>query len=352
MTRALLLSAIAAFASSMSAEITPAPGAQRVEAVFAKADLVCNCVVRSLKVTQERHVERGGRPLTTQHLIATVEVADLFKPTRTNPILSVEFDRESPSTLASLPELQPGERAVMFLSSTLSSYVFADPFLAAVPFNELASQSGEPGLQKLQAALDGALRLPNREDQLQAMELLQGFDELARDSMPALVSLSRSSDSEVALSAFASLLKVKDAEAAPAEILEDLNGYLNAHSGLPDSASLINIGSELRKVSDAKSLPSMEALAASRFVVIRRGAMQSLRVMKNPKAGATLAARLDDSDKYVRYLAVISLAETFGKYDDYAPSMYLFDRNPTFYLGLWRSWWTTEGQEYRSDQAK
>jgi hypothetical protein len=57
-----------------------------------------------------------------------------------------------------------------------------------------------------------------------------------------------------------------------------------------------------------------------------------------------MVKRLDDSDGYIQYLAVISLAETFGKYEDYAPTMYLFDRNPRFYIGLWKSWWVTEGQ--------
>jgi len=77
--------------------------------------------------------------------------------------------------------------------------------------------------------------------------------------------------------------------------------------------------------------------------MIRRGAMQALRLMKNPQAAPTLVKRLDDTDGYVRYLAVISLAETFGKYEDYAPSMYLFDDNPGFYISLWKDWWAHEG---------
>jgi hypothetical protein len=276
-----------------------------------------------------------------------VEVTDLYKPARTARTLYVGFDRELPSTRASLPELQRGERAVMFLNAASLSYVFADPFLAAIPFNEIPPPSGDPGLGKLQAALASVLQLPHREDQLRALELLQGFDDLASVAVPALVSLSRSSDPEVALSAFAALLKGVNGEVATVDLLERVNDCLNDYSGGSDSAALINIGGGLRKVTDARSLSSMEALAASRFVVIRRGAMQALRAMKNPPAGATLAARLDDSDKYVRYLAVISLAETFSKYGGYAPSMYLFNRNPEFYVGLWKSWWATEGRAYQ-----
>ena len=232
----------------------------------------------------------------------------------------------------------------MFLNGAASSYVFADPFLAAIPFDEIPRQSGELGLRKLQAALAGVLRSPNPEDQLRAMELLQGFDELSSDTTTALSSLSRSPYPEVALSAFAALLKGEGPKSSTTQILARLNVYLNSYGGGPNSAALINIGSELRQVTDQVSLPSLEALAVSRFVVIRRGAMQALRAMKNPSAAATLVVGLDDPDDYVRYLAVISLAETFGKYEDYAPSMYLFDRNPGFYVGMWKSWWLTEGE--------
>ena len=37
--------------------------------------------------------------------------------------------------------------------------------------------------------------------------------------------------------------------------------------------------------------------------------------------------------------------ETFGKYGDYVPNMDLFDRNPRFYIGLWKSWWEQEGRQ-------
>src|SRR5438876_2036723 len=56
-----------------------------------------------------------------------------------------------------------------------SSYVFADPYLGVIPFSELPLQSRDWGLKKLQAALAGVLRLPNRGDQIRAMQLLQGL---------------------------------------------------------------------------------------------------------------------------------------------------------------------------------
>ena len=348
MTRLPWSAAALVVVASISAEITPVPGSQNVDAVFGKADLVCNCVVRIIKVVDEANVERAGKPLITQHLTATVEILDLYKAESTNRHIQVEFDRELPSTSASLPELRNGERALMFLKAGLSSYVFADPFLGVIPFEDLPRHRGGAGLTKLQAALAAVLQMPNREDRVRAVQLLEGFDNLGPDATAALLPLSRSTDPELALSAFGALLKTKGADEVTLETLTRLKSYLDSYGGGSETTALVNVGSQLRSIDDPKALRAIEGLALSRFVVIRRGAMQALRAMKNPDAAPALATRLDDSDGYVRYLAVISLAETFGKYDDYAPSMYLFDRNPGFYLGLWKSWWTTEGQAYQS----
>ena len=99
----------------------------------------------------------------------------------------------------------------------------------------------------------------------------------------------------------------------------------------------------MSQIQDERALVYLEDLTASRFVSIQYGSMQALRAMRNPQAAPVLVRRLDDKDGTVRYLAVISLAETFGKYGDYAPNMNLFDSNPALYVDLWKAWWVQEG---------
>jgi hypothetical protein len=343
----LLLAATTVLVGSISGEIVPVPGTQSVDAVFAKADLVCNCLVLSVTIAEVRHIERAGRPLTAQHVIARVEVSDLYKAQLPNRQISVEFDKELPSTRASLPELRRGERALMFLSASSSSYVFADPFLGVIPFDDLPRPSEGVGIEKLRTALSAVLELPNRDEQVRALELLEGLENLGPDLAPALFSLTRSSDPEVAMSAFAVLVKINGAPDITEAALTSLSAYLDSLNGRSEPLALVKIGSEmalLGKANGVKSFGALKALSASKFVPIRSGAMQALRAMRNPQTAATLVKRLDDPNGYVRYLAVISLAETFGKYEDYAPSMYLFDMNPNFYVGLWKDWWTAEGK--------
>ncbi len=331
-------------------DISPVPGMQPVGPVFDRADLVCFCVVDTLKIVTEERIGSPPKTILRQHLLARVEVEDEYKSVASGGgRITVQFDQEIPATSATMPGLQRGERAIMFLKATgRSDFVFADTFLAAIPFSHIPHQSGEAGLRKLEAALVGALRTNSPQEQIRGMELLEGFDEIAPDSLSELMPLSRSADPDVAFAAFAVLLKAKLQPHETDETLSRLRNGLDAYNGEAEPSSLINVANELGHVHDPEAIRATEALSSSRFVEVRRGAMQALRAMKNPRAAATLVARLDDSDDYTRYLAVISLAETFSKYGDYAPSMYLFDRDPGFYLGLWKSWWATEGQAYRS----
>ncbi len=74
--------------------------------------------------------------------------------------------------------------------------------------------------------------------------------------------------------------------------------------------------------------------------------MQALRRIRNAQAASCLIDRLDDSNSYVSYLSLITLAETFEKYGDYAPNMELFDGNPRFYINLWKAWWVENGHNF------
>jgi hypothetical protein len=198
-------------------------------------------------------------------------------------------------------------------------------------------------LKKLQATLAAVLRMPNREDQVRAMELLQEFDRIAPDTSPALVTLSRSSDAEVALSAFAVLLKIKGTEDAnDVEVLTNLKTYLDSYVGGSELSALMNIGSELGQIGNERTLRAIESLAGSRYLSIRFGAMSAIRRIRSPQSASVLIQRLDDVDNNVRYIAVITLAEIFQKYGDFAPGMGLFDKNPGKYIQLWKDWYRNQ----------
>jgi HEAT repeats len=323
-----------ALAAALRADVGPIPGEQAVRPLFEAADLVCFCSVRSVEA-QGPKTGPDGNASRPGLAVAGVRVENLYKSSGPDPVSATVQYEEG--------QLWKGERAILFLKLTASAvYELADPFIGATPFGSIPPASSNSGLPGLESTLAVLARPPDRDDQMNAMKLLQGFDSLEETTTSELISLSSSKDSQIALSALAVLLKNKRPEN-----VERLRTYLANYSSDSAPISLVSIGTELSQVRDEKALPNLEALTDSMLVSIRMGAMQALRAMKNPKAAGTLVKRLDDTDSYVRYLAVISLAETFGKYGDFAPSMYLFDRNPEFHLGLWKSWWATEGQMFQ-----
>lgn len=339
--------ALLMFCASARADVAPIAGTQSVAPVFEKADLVCNCVVRSLRVLSQRELGVTPKIVVRQRVVASVEVNDDYKSiTPAARQIFVGFEREIPATRASMPSLESGERAVMFLSSTgPSHYTFADPFLGAVPFHSLPLTAGGQGLEKLEQALRAVLLLTDRDDQIQALELLGGFDQATPGTSSALLSLTHSPDPVVVLSAFVVLLKISGTpDIDQADLLANLKIYLDSYPLGTEPTQLTNIGSELGHIQSDKALAGLEALSDCRYVPIRFGALSAIRNVRSPNSASVLIRHLDDKDGNVRYVAVIALAEIFQKYGDYAPGMGLFDKNPDFYTRLWKDWWVQEGR--------
>lgn len=328
----------------------PIPGTQRIAPAFQVSDLVCNCVVESIKVVREERLGTPPKTLMRQNALASVLIDDEYKP-GTNiggRRITIQFEREIPSMRASLPSVQEGERALMFLKKQegVSVYVFADPFLGATPFDLLQKTSEDSGLMKLQTALANTVQQGNREDQIRAMRVLEGFDELSPKTLSAVKLLSYSVDPEVVFSAIAMLLK---ARVVGTVLL--LDAYLRAHELARIPIAMLSVGDELGQGCGDQDLSGLEALTSSRILSIKLGAIAGVRKMRNPHSAKALVGLLDDANPDVRFLAVITLSEIFAKGDDYAPDMSSFGRNPEFYVGLWKSWWATEGQAYRPGSA-
>jgi len=319
------------------------PGTLDVKAAFEKSDLVCNCFVRSIAIMEERSiVNRPGVSIIRRRMRANVEIKDLYKSREPNgQSIVVEYVRDIPNMSASQPGLSVGEKALLFLKATgPATYMFADPFLGATPFSSLPRQTGKLGLAKLESALVGASLLGNQYNRSNALRLLQGFESLDQASFARIVPLSTSKDPEIAFSALAILLKTRTPES-----VERLKRYLDGYKG-DEPIAVQSIGTELGRIRDVRALPAIEVLSRAKFVPVRYGAMDAMRGMKSRQSAPTLVQRLDYPDSLVQYLAVITLAEIFGKYEDYAPSMYLFDKNPRRYIDLWKKWWAEQGHNY------
>ncbi|MDE3136469.1 MAG: HEAT repeat domain-containing protein [Acidobacteriota bacterium] len=272
-----------------------------------------------------------------------VEAGQVFKTDRPSA-REFQLDYTEDVGMNPLPVsfLKPGQVQLLFLKAASPGvYHFADRFMGATWFSVLPGRTGTPGMSGLEAALDTLARRQNKDDRINALRLLQGFEILSPDSLSTVENLAGASDPETAFAALAVLLKTH----SPAAV-ERLAQQVEKYKGGPEpiSLSLVSIETELGSVTNEEALPAVEALASSRFLNIRIGAMQSLRKMRNPRAAPVVVNRLDDPNSDVQYLAVITLAETLGKNGDYAPSVYLFRQRPQYYVELWKKWWQQEGK--------
>ena len=324
-------------------EIVPIPGTISIDPVFKKSDLVCSCFVQNVRDTTEP-IEINGAPAMRHNVIASLVLRDVYKGSVPEKTVLLGYETAEQQGIAvggSSQSVNEGETALMFLRSEGgASFGFADPYIGATSFSVLPQVAGKTGIEKLEEVLFRITSNGSRGDTVEALHLLQGIDRISLEFVPFINSLSASVDPEIAIPAIGVLLKVR-----PVEGTAQLRRFLKIFDGNNAQIGLISVGNELGRVTDDKALSSIEALSGSRVPAIRHGAMDAIRRLKDPKSAPVLIVRLDDKDPIVQYVAVITLAEIFGKLDEeYAPTMATFDDKPGYYVGLWKQWWAESGK--------
>jgi hypothetical protein len=337
--------AIAALTLSgiLSAQPVITPGTQRTDLLFNRADAVCSCKVVATQITSEEPEQPLSSNDVLRHMLATAEVQEGFKPMNLQPgeTLAIHFLQQFPGvTRGDLPVLREGEIALLFLKRIPDgSYEFADSSFGAIGFQLLPKGSTGAGLTRLESALLNVLEQASAggpyHDDLHALWLLEGFPSLTREGAAHMARVANSSDPNIALAAIGTLLKSHSPKT-----VELLRNYLDNYHADEEPTSVRSIGAWLGQIDDPEALPSLEALSSSRFASVQLGAMDALRKIKSPSSAPVWVQRLDDPNKVVRYQAVITLAETFGKGQEFAPSMQLFDQDPERYVALWKDWWS------------
>ena len=318
-------------------DIVPTPGSVPIVPLFEKSDLVCNCFVKSLTPIRE-HIE--GKCPGPSRLRADVEVRDTYKSQLVDGgSIVVEFDGDGWCN-SSQPGLRQGETDLLFLQATgQGTYEFPDRFEVVTPFSSLPQERNEVGLRKLEFALAAVLPRSNRDDQMRAMTLLHGFDALSQESIANATPLAASKDPEIACWALAILVKTK----TPGS-LERVRSFLEEYQGNQAPTAIFAVGSDLGQIRDLRTLPDLKALSSSKYVNIRFAVIDALRGMKSPQGAPILIQLLDDPNRDVQWLAVVGLADIFGKQGDYAnPGGDAFFKSPSYYTNLWKKWWADQG---------
>ncbi|MFZ0745350.1 MAG: hypothetical protein WAM85_13145 [Terracidiphilus sp.] len=350
MNRFSCLIAVLAMSRMLLADLVPVPGSQKVRPVFEASDVVCSGRVESLRVLQEKEVQSGDGALHLKRVLASVYVQDVYKANESLPSsIVVSFDEQGPEVITHImPILEQNERAILFLKhSQDSTYVFADRFLGVTSFASIPTGEGRSGFLKLQSTLAEIVHENGREDKINAMQLLDGMENLQPGTLAQITPLITSQDPELAFNALAIMIKAR----APGS-LELLIQYLKGYQGDGALFPIANIGGDLNEIRNREDLSALESLTSSRLLAIRLGSMEAIRNIGAASSAPTLIQRLSDSDSTIRYIAVITLSEIFNQHGDYKPSMAEFRKRPDFYTKEWKDWWAHEGAALQTPASR
>ncbi len=335
----LLITAVCVNANSQP---RPTPGTQPIKHVFDRSDLVCECQVESIVIERDQHTGSiEANTLVQQHVIAKLRPIEIFKSNRAvTGSVTLEYFEQTQAISPRETRIKPNENGLFFLRSTTNeNYDFSDKWLGMTWFGAFPKLSSGFGLDALQSVLAAIINQAEPRDWISALRLLQGFDDLSPETIAAVALGTKSKNYDIALTSWAVILKNHSPES-----LQAFEKYIeNYRGGTEPSFALIGVEEGLAGFHDPKDLASLELLADSHILHIRRGAIRALRGMRNPSSAATLVKHLDDGDHYIQYQSVITLNEIFLKNGDYGPSMMLFDENPGKYTTLWKKWWAEEG---------
>ncbi len=345
MKPALTLFFLAFSLPNAAAQVGPVPGTQPVKPVFDKSDLVCMCTAQSTNREVQGGLEDSARRpmarITTTTMFAVAIAYKENQPVTQQFALRSVYD----SPLPPPPEgfFKKGQPFLLFLvSAGPGVYETGDRFLGMSPFSIIPAGPTAGGFSGLEMTLAQIVAQSDRQDKLRALRLLQGFDAVSQQTRALMRRIADSDDFEMALTAWAILLKTKTPD-----VVAGLSAYLSSHPKATEpTLALKGVEDGLSAIRDERALGTLEQLASSKHFEIRTGALYALRGIKDPKSVPTLVQSLDDEKPDLQYLALITPAETLKKYEgDYAPSMYLFDKRPQYYIGLWKQWWADEGSK-------
>jgi len=227
----------------------------------------------------------------------------------------------------------PGQFGVFFLGNGPGGYEVLNPdypFVVAAPG---APETSGGALDKVTAEIAHVLDAheASARDKQHAISLLAMLQ--TRAATEALKTAARSQPVNLRLLAMGVLLGQNDISFLPEAQKLFLSSDSSIDRGSRDSAaSAMGFG-----VRDPRAIPLLVQLLHSDDVYVRRGAASALRNTYDGGAIKPLTDALYDSDREVRYYAVVGLGEITGQ-NEWTPSVGYFDQNEQRFLKYWRDW--------------
>jgi len=295
-----------------------------------QADLIVVGQIVSIRDEWRKLANAEGRGFKGQRIAASLYVTRTLKGPRKIGLL--EFETVAPAFNSGYAAVSPKQFGMFFLRNENGTYAVFNPYYPFViaPRQAHISRGGDLDRVVGEIAYILANRASSDEERRKAVYVLGGAR--IESATHALRLATHDSDTVVRLQALAALLRRNDI--SQLNVVEDilLRQPPNVEQYLKG-----NLAAALEGIKDSRAIPALTNLLAASKPLVRQRAAATLRHMGVADVIAPLIIALNDSDRQVRYEAVVGLAEITEDYQ-WGPSIDLFQRDEQRYVTHWKQW--------------
>ena len=319
---------LASFVAAIWARATLVPDLD-LPALVDESDAIV--VGEVVAVTPQGRTVAGGQSLSGASMRAELRVEKVLKGSPQSQQITFHFFfPDAPVGYGTVPK---GQFGVFFLRKSAAGYETASayyPFLVASPASPPTRGSIA---DQVIAEVAYVLRSPEASSESRMAAVLTLNTARVPLSTAALKAAAADRDLRVRCFALAALMERNDIS-----LLPEAQGVL-LHPPVTADANWVNaIAFGIRDgVRDVRAMPLVEPLLHAKNVEARRAAAAAIRTMGGPSAIEPLTQALWDTDRDVRYYAVVGLGEITGQ-NEWTPAIDYFAQNEEKFLTHWREW--------------
>lgn len=323
--------------SALGPRLTPAsigPVAPDLPALCHRADLIVVGQATGVREDGATTLVDSGATYPARLMVVDLDVERALKGTASARIVTFTFAVPTvPVVSVGGVGVAGGQFGIFFLRRGPGGYEVVDPYYPFVIAAPGAPETSGTLVDQVIAEVAYVLDSPGAPAGLKR----QAVSVLASSRTPvatgALRAAARNQPLNIRLAAIGVLLARNDIS-----FLAEAQRILLSNDPRIDESSRDNVAFAIRDgVKDPRAIPFLVPLLPSRDVYVRRGAASALRNTHDAAAVKPLAEALYDTDREVRYYAVVGLGETTGQ-NEWTPSIDYFQQNEQRFLNHWREW--------------
>ena len=296
------------------------------------SDAIAVGEIASVRPTGHGTVTVGDQTIGANELTAELRVNRMIKGPPGGQ--TIEFTFFVPDEPVAFQNIASGDAGTFFLREISGRYYINDPHYPRIAgVKQCVSSESIPDLDRVTAELRcGLADLSTSETiQLGAVEALDSIR--TGPATDALKLAAVSPITSVRLRAIAALLNRNEISQ-----LASVQDFLLQPVGDPLRGAVDRLASGIwHGVRNPDAIPVLDRLLHAPDFRVRRGAAQALRNTGSSLAITGLAEALNDSERDIRYIAVIGLGE-ITRQNEWSPSIDNFYEHEGYFLSYWRNW--------------